>query len=122
MGLSTLPDHALDRLYPWPRPNWSLEDYYRAHHRDLAALTDLDLDREAFGVASRLYRDRDPGRVAWLLERRDAVRAERHRRASVAQARSADASPVAIDWGRISRRCAVRPRLTVRRGGALVEL
>ncbi len=85
-------------------------------------MTDLDLDREAFGVAARLYRDRDKARVAWLIERRDAVRAEQHRRAYTARTRVADAGPVAIEWGRVGGVRTARPLLAVRGRGELIEL
>ena len=116
MGMLALQDHALDGLYPMPRPNRSIEDYHPLHHRDLGALTDLDLECEAFGVGSRLYRDRDKARVAWLIERRDAVRAERRRRADTTS------GPVAIESGRTTRSGTGRPLLTVRGRGELVEL
>jgi len=74
----------------------SLEDWHRRRHRDLAALTDLDLDRELFGVAARLYRDHEPGRVAWLIERRDAVRTERDAR----RRRRPTPEPVGVTWRR----------------------
>ncbi len=77
-----LADRDLERIYPMPRDTRSSDDYDRCRHRDLPGLADLDLDRAAFGVANRLYHDRDAGRVAWLVERRDAIRAEFRRRRS----------------------------------------
>ena len=127
-----LPNHTLDRLYALPRVMQSLEDYRRAHHYDLSGLSDLDLDREAFGVMARLCHDREPGRVAWLVERRDAIRAERQRRireerrsATHAEAEQrAVADTVAITWGHNRNLAPPQPRsgLTVRRGGEPVVL
>lgn len=128
MGTLTLHDHALDRLYLLPRDTRSCEDWDRRRHLDLAALSDLDLDREAWGVAARLYRDRDPGAVAWLVTRRDAIRAERRRRLDVDPRRS-DPAPAALVWGWPRRAVATRPAsgttqppLLVRKGGRVVEL
>ncbi len=125
VGIPTLPDRALDRLYPMPRPTRTIEEWVRLHHRDLPDLSDLDLDREAFAVARRLCRDRDACRVAWLVERRDAVRAERRRRIDpdgrlvAADRRSTPFGGRSAGRGRPA--SPHRP-LLVRRGGEVVEL
>ena len=125
MDTPTVPDRALDRLYPMPRPTRTIEEWARLHHHDLPELSDLDLDREAFDLARRLCRDRDRGRVAWLVERRDALRAECRRRAAE-DGRLATAEPrEAIVWRRAAesgRAVPGRRPLRVRHGGEVVEL
>ncbi len=128
MGTTTLHDRSLDRLYLLPRDTRSWEDWDRRRHLDLAALSDLDLDREAWGVAARLYRDREPGAVAWLVTRRDAIRAERRRRFDADRGRS-DPAPTALVWARPRPAVPTRPAsntaqppLLVRKGGRVVEL
>lgn len=117
MGLPTVPDRALDRLYPLPRETASLEEWHRRRQLDLVELSDLDLDREECGVATRLYRDRDRAHVAWLVERREAIRAERRQRAQLA-----DLDSTAVTWRRPTRSTHRAPRLTVRHCGETIEL
>ena len=125
METPTVSDRALDRLYPMPRPTHTIEEWARLHHRDLPDLSDLDLDREAFAVARRLCRDRDRGRVAWLVERRDAVRAELRRRADEHGRLEAAEAGAATVWRRpagTGRAVPGRRPLRVRHGGEVVEL
>jgi len=117
MGTPTLPDRALDWAYPIPRDTASIEEWRRRRHLDLPHLSSLDLDREAFGLARRLYRDRDPGRVAWLVERRDAIRAEVRRRLDAAHATAIAVEPTGVAWRRPP-----RPPLIVRKGGERSDL
>lgn len=122
MGLPTVPDRALDRLYSLPRETASLEEWHRRRQLDLAELSDLDLDREAFGVAMRLYRDRDPARVTWLVARREAIRAERRRRADAPYSGLTYLDGTAITLRRSARSTHGAPRLVVRRCGETIEL
>jgi len=99
VGSSILADRALDRLYAIPRDTVSLEDWHRRRHLDLPDHSDLDLDRESFGVMLRIYRERHPGAMAWLAERRAAIRRELGRRRAAARSAS-DREPARVTWGR----------------------
>jgi len=116
----TIADRVLDRLYLFPRETRSLEDWERTRHLDLAGLSALDLERDAFGVTRRLYRDRDRSRVVWLLERRTAVGAELGRRRDAERRCTTDAAPTETDWQRSPRPTDSRPPLVIRRRDAAV--
>jgi len=120
VSISTLPDRALDRAYLIPRDTASIEDWNRRRHLDLAAMDAVALDTEAFRVMARLAYEPNANRRAWLIERRDAVHAERQRRAG--RAHRADPGPTAIVWDRPRSRPAPRSALNVRKRGGLVAL
>jgi len=84
----------LDRTYELPNQNRSLEDWHRVRHLDLPSLDAVALDVEAFRVMSRLSCEPDANRRAWLVERRDAVRAERDAR----RRGSPEQDPTAVIW------------------------
>ncbi len=121
MDHGTIADRALDRLYLFPRETRSLEDWERARHLDLASLSALDLERDAFGVTRRLYRDRDRSRVGWLLARRRAVGAEQSRRRDVQRRCTTDARPTQTGWQRSPQPTASRPPLVIRRRDTVVN-
>ena len=77
-----LSSRGLDRLYPLPNETRSLDDAYRLRHLDLPHLGDLDLDRERFRLSACIAFEPDRLGRGWLVERRDAVLAEQHRRAA----------------------------------------
>jgi hypothetical protein len=54
--------------YPDPRPCDSLEQFERAHHMDIAALSLDEIDRERVRALNRWAYDSNPSE--WLLERR----------------------------------------------------
>ena len=85
---------GLDRTYELPNQNRSLEDWHRVRHLDLPLLDAVALDVEAFRVMSRLSCEPDANRRAWLVERRDAVRAERDAR----RRGSPEPDPTAVVW------------------------
>ncbi len=130
MDISTVPDLVLDQYYRLPAPMRSKEDYERALHLDLAALSALDIDLETIRVKERLSYDDDPAHVAWLVARLNAIDTETQRRADAERqcrpdeerARHAEDAPAAITWGPLRPAQPSRPGLIVRRNGKLIEL
>jgi len=84
----------LDRTYDLPNENRSYEDWCRVRHLDLESFDAVALDAEAFRVMCRLAYEPDANRRAWLVERRDAVRAERDAR----RRGSPEQDPTAVMW------------------------
>jgi hypothetical protein len=70
----------MERLYAYPRPNATREDWERQHHRDLPTLDDEALARERRRVQRRADHETDRKRGAWLTERLGAIDAEWRRR------------------------------------------
>ncbi len=77
----TFPDGYLSRVYAIPNPFRTREDFDRFHHIDVPLMTDDELAREIRCVWRRLDYEPDAAAAAWLTKRRDAVAAERTRRA-----------------------------------------
>ena len=70
----------LEAAYPMPRECRSLYEWLRARNLDLPELDGVDLDREHFRVSHRLAIEPDRHCRAWLVQRRQAIEAERARR------------------------------------------
>jgi hypothetical protein len=76
----SFPPSYLERVYSLPRPALWSDDFARWWHLDLAGLSDTDLAIELSRVWHRICAERPrPGH--WLWQRRQAVFAERDRRA-----------------------------------------
>lgn len=70
----TLSASFLARLYRMPRPYHDADDWYRWHHRDLAAMDIISLRREGRRVQLRLDYEGDHRNRAWLSERLGEIR------------------------------------------------
>ena len=81
----TGPSRWLEKLYALPRPTANIEEWERSRHHDLPAMDSNELELEAHRIRHRLAYDPRPD--AWLLERREAVGAERRRRWQAARGR-----------------------------------
>lgn len=68
---------ALDRVYEFPNPTRSMEEFRRLHHLDLEALDYHELQRERRCVQLRADLDGDRTRRAWLTSRLAAIDRER---------------------------------------------
>ncbi|BCW92438.1 MAG: hypothetical protein KatS3mg007_0332 [Thermoanaerobaculum sp.] len=67
------------RLQP-PDPYFSREQFLRYHHRDLATMTEQELDKEIRRAVVAASLARFPSWAAWWEQRYQAARAERARR------------------------------------------
>lgn len=80
LGRQAPPRRTLDRIYPMPNENKTIDDWHRLRNQDLASFDELDLDREFVRVTHRMAFEPDRYRLEWLMARRAAVRTEQRRR------------------------------------------
>ncbi len=88
-----VPPAFLNLAYPIPRDTVSFDDYERRRHRDLPHLSGEDLALEGYRVMLRLCFEREMMALAWLRERRLAVRGEMAHRLRVTRAEPRPAPP-----------------------------